>query len=160
MAILAGKEIIKPYIKKSTGYIKSLLSAQHVEMKKGKTLQTSIDEIDTNLETISSQLTPSARTRIGSFAGLGCYCMYNNFICQVTIDGSLDGSPLNAWTRNKIATLPKGCAPSYGTITVDMSGDTLYFEVTSDGNVYVASRDYVSNSKTYWSGTTTYFIVK
>lgn len=111
MSIITGNEIIKPYIKKATGYIKSLLSAQHVEIENGATLQTAIDEIDNNLAAVSSQLVPSARTQIGSFAGLGCYCMYNNFMCQITIDGSLDGSTLNAWTRYKIATLPKGCAP-------------------------------------------------
>ena len=31
MAILTGKNVFKPYIKKTTGYIKSLLSSQHVE---------------------------------------------------------------------------------------------------------------------------------
>lgn len=49
MSILTEKQILKPYIKKATGYIKSLLSAQHVEMKDGKTLQTSLDEINSNL---------------------------------------------------------------------------------------------------------------
>lgn len=45
MAVLTGKNVLKPYIKKATGYIKSLLSSQHVEMDNGKTLQFTIDEI-------------------------------------------------------------------------------------------------------------------
>ena len=45
MAVLTGKNVFKPYIKKTTGYIKSLLSSQHVEMDNGKTLQFTIDEI-------------------------------------------------------------------------------------------------------------------
>lgn len=49
MAILTGKEIIKPYIKKSAGYIKSLLSSKHVEMDDGNTLQTTINDINNNL---------------------------------------------------------------------------------------------------------------
>lgn len=49
MSILDGKQVLKPYIKKTTGYIKSLLSSQHVEMKDGKTLQTTVEEIDNNL---------------------------------------------------------------------------------------------------------------
>ena len=159
MSIITGNEIFTPYIKKAAGYIKSLLSAHHVEMDNGKTLQTTIDDIDNSLTTIKNQLTPTVRTRIGALAGLECYYIHNSFMCQVTIDGSLDGSTFNAWTRYKIATLPKGCAPSYSTITVDMSGDTLYFEVATDGNIYIGSRSYVSGSKTYWSGTTTYFIV-
>lgn len=49
MAILTGKEILRPYIKKTTGYIKSLISSQHVEMNNGITLQSTIDGININL---------------------------------------------------------------------------------------------------------------
>lgn len=49
MSILTEKQILKPYIKKATGYIKSLLSAQHVEMNNGITLQSAVDEIHNNL---------------------------------------------------------------------------------------------------------------
>lgn len=49
MAILTDKQIIRPFIKKSSGYIKSLLSSQHVEMNDGKTLQTAVDEINNYL---------------------------------------------------------------------------------------------------------------
>ena len=49
MSILTGKQVLKPYIKKATGYIKSLLSSQHVEMDNGKTLQSAVDEINNNL---------------------------------------------------------------------------------------------------------------
>lgn len=48
MPILTDKQILRPYIKKTTGYIKSLLSSQHVEMSNGKTLQATIDEISSN----------------------------------------------------------------------------------------------------------------
>lgn len=58
MAILTGKEIIRPYIKKSAGYIKSLLSAKHVEMDDGKTLQTTVDEINNNLTDLTNNLLP------------------------------------------------------------------------------------------------------
>ena len=49
MAVLAEKQVLKPYIKKAAGYIKSLLSAQHVEMNNGITLQSAVDEINNNL---------------------------------------------------------------------------------------------------------------
>ena len=49
MSILTEKQILKPYIKKATGYIKSLLSAQHVEMNNGITLQSTVDQINNNL---------------------------------------------------------------------------------------------------------------
>lgn len=49
MSILTGMEILRPYIKKATGYKKSLLSSQHVQMSSGITLQTSIDEISNSL---------------------------------------------------------------------------------------------------------------
>lgn len=49
MSILTGTETIKPYIKRASGYIKSLLSSQHVVMKNGETLQTAVDEINNNL---------------------------------------------------------------------------------------------------------------
>ena len=49
MAVLAEKQVLKPYIKKAAGYIKSLLSAQHVEMNNGITLQSAVDEIHNNL---------------------------------------------------------------------------------------------------------------
>ena len=49
MANLTDKQIIRPFIKKSSGYIKSLLSSQHVEMNDGKTLQTTVDDINNNL---------------------------------------------------------------------------------------------------------------
>ncbi|MCB7303117.1 hypothetical protein NE683_02000 [Bariatricus massiliensis] len=54
MSILTGKQVLKPYIKKTTGYIKSLLSAQHVEMNNGITLQSAVDEINNNLTTLNS----------------------------------------------------------------------------------------------------------
>lgn len=38
MAVLAEKQVLKPYIKKVAGYIKSLLSAQHVQMNNGSPL--------------------------------------------------------------------------------------------------------------------------
>ncbi|MCB7303118.1 hypothetical protein [Bariatricus massiliensis] len=53
MSILTGKQVLKPYIKKATGYIKSLLSSQHVEMNDGKTLQSAVDEINNNLNAMS-----------------------------------------------------------------------------------------------------------
>lgn len=54
MSILSGKEVIKPYIKKATGYIKSLVSSQHVEMNDGKTLQAAVDELDGKLTNLNS----------------------------------------------------------------------------------------------------------
>lgn len=48
MPIITGKEILRPYLKIASGYIKSLLPAQHVEMDNGKSLQISIDEINQN----------------------------------------------------------------------------------------------------------------
>lgn len=49
MAILTEKKILKPYIKKAAGYVKSSLSSAHVEMNDGKTLQTTIDDLTNNL---------------------------------------------------------------------------------------------------------------
>lgn len=56
MSILTEKQILKPYIKKATGYIKSLLSAQHVEMNNGITLQSTVDQINNNLTLLNSNL--------------------------------------------------------------------------------------------------------
>ena len=56
MSILTGKQVLKPYIKKTTGYIKSLLSSQHVEMNNGITLQSNVDQINNNLTLLNNKL--------------------------------------------------------------------------------------------------------
>lgn len=65
MAVLAEKQVLKPYIKKTTGYIKSLLSSQHVEMNNGITLQSTVDQINNNLTLLNSNLTQVYRTDSG-----------------------------------------------------------------------------------------------
>lgn len=45
MAILQGKEILNPFIHKAGGYVKSLLSSNHVEMNDGNTLQNAMDHM-------------------------------------------------------------------------------------------------------------------
>ena len=49
MAIISGKQILKPFIKRASGYVKSLLSAEHVEMGDGSTLQETVNELNSNL---------------------------------------------------------------------------------------------------------------
>lgn len=49
MALLPETKILKPYIKKAGGYIKSLLSSHHVKMDDDTTLQTTIDTLRLNL---------------------------------------------------------------------------------------------------------------
>lgn len=151
MSIITGKEILKPYLKKTTGYIKSLLSAQHVEMDDGKSLQTAVDEIYNNLM-------PTAWTKLGTCAGLTCYYKYNSFMCQVRVVGSLDGSMFIAWHPYPIGTLPTQCRPSE-LLYSDMSGDTLLFEVAANGVVSITSRAPLTGSSTYWNATITYFII-
>ena len=67
MSIIAGTEIVKPYVKKAAGYIKSLLSAQHVAMNNGMTLQSTVDEINNNLS--FSYIKSSYRTALWKESG-------------------------------------------------------------------------------------------
>lgn len=56
MAILDLKEKIEPFRKNATGYVKQLLSADHVVMSDGTTLQTKMDSLNSALTTIDSIL--------------------------------------------------------------------------------------------------------
>lgn len=49
MAILDLKEKIEPFRKNATGYVKQLLSADHVVMSDGTTLQTKMDSLNSAL---------------------------------------------------------------------------------------------------------------
>lgn len=49
MAILDLKEKIEPFRKNATGYVKQLLSANHVVMSDGTTLQTKMDSLNSTL---------------------------------------------------------------------------------------------------------------
>lgn len=49
MAILDLKEKIEPFRKNATGYVKQLLSADHVVMSDGNTLQTKMDSLNSAL---------------------------------------------------------------------------------------------------------------
>lgn len=51
MSILVGKQVLRPFIRKASGYVKSLLSSEHVEMNSGSTLQETMNEITNNLHT-------------------------------------------------------------------------------------------------------------
>lgn len=50
MAILDLKEKIEPFRKNATGYVKQLLSADHVVMSDGTTLQKKMDSLNSALE--------------------------------------------------------------------------------------------------------------
>ena len=50
MAILDLKEKIEPFRKNATGYVKQLLSADHVVMSDGTTLQTKMDSLNSALK--------------------------------------------------------------------------------------------------------------
>lgn len=151
MAILTGKQILKPYFKKASGYIKSLLSSQHVEMNDGRTLQTTID-------TLNKNLTVSKWIYLGSVGGLQVHYKYNDFMCQIVVDGSLDGSTFVAWHSYQVGTLPEGCRPvDTPIIYSDMSGDTLLLEVKQNGYVGISSRASFSGSTTYWNTSTMFF---
>ena len=54
MTIATDSKIIKPYIKTTNGYMKTLLSSHHIETTAGKTLQAVIDELNDNLTGLSS----------------------------------------------------------------------------------------------------------
>lgn len=51
MALLPETELLKPYIKKAGGYVKSLLSSHYVKMDDEKTLQAAFDILSNTLTT-------------------------------------------------------------------------------------------------------------
>lgn len=57
MAILDLKEKIEPFRKNATGYVKQLLSADHVVMSDGTTLQTKMDSLNSALTCIDYKVT-------------------------------------------------------------------------------------------------------
>ena len=99
MSILTGKQVLKPYIKKATGYIKSLLSSQHVEMNDGKTLQTAFDEINNNLmHQYILYDNPSPRLDVGIRMSASAADFDMLTIMFVTNDGEY--SSVNVWNPN------------------------------------------------------------
>lgn len=56
MAILDLKEKIEPFRKNATGYVKQLLSADHVVMSDGTTLQTEMNSLNSTIGTIKTAI--------------------------------------------------------------------------------------------------------
>lgn len=66
MAIITGKDLFKPFICRTAGYVKSLLSSEHIEMNSGITLQEATDVMDYNLALSKNMITvflPNNETR-------------------------------------------------------------------------------------------------
>lgn len=59
MAITDIKKKIEPYVKSATGYIKYLLSSDHVVMDNGKTLQEEVNALNSNLSQLKVYRTNS-----------------------------------------------------------------------------------------------------
>lgn len=81
MAILDLKEKIEPFRKNATGYVKQLLSADHVIMSDGTTLQTKMDSLNSALEKINK--TSGILTLNYDY---GCYYYKNGNVVTITID--------------------------------------------------------------------------
>lgn len=141
MSILTGKQVLKPYIKKTTGYIKSLLSSQHVEMKGGKTLQTAVDEINNNLISINSNLQTMLKCAVHS----DTYTVGGKSIRKIDISSKIPRTVeyVAGWTAVRTDN------PSLYTATLSTFGDITELIVTnSDTNnkdislvVYVLYKD-------------------
>lgn len=114
MAILTGKQVLRPFIRKTAGYIKSLLSSDHVEMEDGKTLQTAVEDITSELHAH-----------------------------KLSIDKKFDSDNTNgrfSMMRCTPSTLGAG-SQTYGrTICFDLgvgSADKYYLTIASNGALYV-----------------------
>lgn len=114
MALLTGKQVLRPFLRKTAGYVKALLSSDHVEMNNGDTVQMAVDEINDNLsahETLINQKFDTENTT-GRFSMMRC-----------------TSSTMGAGSQ------------TYGrTICFDLgvgSADKYYLTVASNGGLYV-----------------------
>lgn len=170
MAIIAGKEILRPYIKKAAGYIKSLISSQHVEMSDGMTLQSAIDKINNNLSYESGQIvmsgTPvgctatilesnSLYVKIGKLVFFNAELTIGNNGTNPNLTVSIPCLPYNTKVHSTFSAGYQSCvvkangsdnntvlkAGAYG------NGKNVYLSYSSGGRVWTASqKDIISGS--------------
>lgn len=153
MAILDLKEKIEPFRKNATGYVKQLLSADHVVMSDGTTLQTKMDSLN-------SALTWSNWISLGQNAlGIFLIYRYNAFEVEVNYRGNLKagvsiggGSAGYQWSG-----FPENLKPQYNfeapMYAVAGNNSQLSFRCfPSDGALSITSHYNVKTTEEYISG--------
>lgn len=141
MSVSTGKQVLKPYIKKTTGYVKSLLSSQHVEMKNGKTLQTAVDEINGNLILLNNNSQAMLKCAVHS----DTYTVGAKSIRKIDISSKIPRTVeyVAGWTNVRTDTPSLYAAPlsTFGDITelVVTNSDTINTDVSIV--IYVLYKD-------------------
>ena len=145
MAILDLKEKIEPFRKNATGYVKQLLSADHVVMSDGTTLQTKMDSLNSALAATSSSLgtvnnsISSINTSISTitkkpyyfaagdyyYSGNFCFYKYGNGVIQINAMNPTMKVNVDRGKYTLIGYIPKECVPGY----------EFYFPVFYDGTI-------------------------
>ena len=161
MAIITGKEILRPYLKKTTGYIKSLLSAQHVEMDDGQSLQTAVDEINNNLTYEFGALTMNGAPKgcNATISGNSWYMRLGKMISFCTeISLERNGSNLNEQIRIPCLPYPpmfhSTFSTGYQTAVIKGNGEpSEIYTVTKAGAYGNANEIYLleSNGARMWN---------
>lgn len=96
MAILDLKEKIEPFRKNATGYVKQLLSADHVVMSDGTTLQTKMDSLNSALNKKSKSVSVRTDASIPYYA--------NDFICVNRTNADVTTPNVGTFSTNGLFT--------------------------------------------------------
>ena len=134
MAILDLKEKIEPFRKNATGYVKQLLSANHVVMSDGTTLQTKMDSLNSAISGIERIY---AHYLVATFKSANTlYVKYN----LDDIERSLLDAGKNAFPFVQLVTTAGTPYPTPAAISVS-SADTIknngYVEIEVNASGYV-----------------------
>lgn len=120
MAIINGKKIITPYLRKAEGYVKALLSSEHIELNNGSTLQTAMDHLLDKIYPIGSIYLSINAGNPGSILG-GVWTSWGSGRVPVGVDASQ--SEFNAVQKtggSKVHKLTAAEMPShYGHVPAD-----------------------------------------
>lgn len=145
MAILDLKEKIEPFRKNATGYVKQLLSSDHVVMSDGTTLQTKMDSLNSALSNATSSLgtvnnsISSINSSISTitnkpyyfaagdfyYSGNFCFYKYGNGVIQINAMNPTMKVNVDRGKYTLIGYIPKECVPGY----------EFYFPVFYNGTI-------------------------
>lgn len=110
MAILDLKEKIEPFRKNATGYVKQLLSSDHVVMSDGTTLQTKMDSLNSALDNLKW----SDWKTLGTNIGVIIKYRYNAHEVELVYSGTLEKKVIKGGSAGyTFPPLPDGLNPTY-----------------------------------------------
>lgn len=110
MAILDLKEKIEPFRKNATGYVKQLLSSDHVVMSDGTTLQTKMDSLNSALDNLKW----SDWKTLGTNIGVIIKYRYNSHEVELVYSGTLEKKVIKGGSAGyTFPPLPDGLNPTY-----------------------------------------------